>query len=329
MGPIANASGQNYLDRETLRFLIGSGAGSGTDRVSRLFAAYLSDLLPDTDLAPTNNSRAGGRVVASQLWEAEPDGLTIGILQSHLYYWTLLSLEAPGFELQNYSFLGSMTRSNRVLVASHASGIRSMGDIYAADRPVVVAANTTLSSHYLEALFINTVLGTRLLPVPGFSGGARNMAVITGEADCQIGSLEAVQPILDAGAGSVVLVIAGDSLPEQTSGSADLAQEAEGRPNEWIVPVIHGAAAFGRLIAGPPGIEADRLATLREFFDAVMANPDFVAEAASAGMVVSPTSGEQVSQRFASIFEQGDSLTERLQSALDCGLQQAETGTGC
>ncbi|MEO1200367.1 MAG: tripartite tricarboxylate transporter substrate-binding protein [Pseudomonadota bacterium] len=323
------AGANDYLDDRTLNFLIGSGAGSGTDRVARLFADHLSRLLPETTVAPVNNSRAGGRVVASQLWDAEPDGLTIGILQSHLYYWTLQNLETPGFELQNYSFLGSMTRSNRVLVASHASGIRSMADIYDAGRPVIVAANTTLSSHYLEALLINTLLGTRLLPVPGFSGGARNMAVITGEADCQIGSLEAVQPIIDAGAGSIVLVVTGDSIPPLTPAPARLEQEAAGAPNEWIVPVINGAAASGRLIAAPPGVEADRLAILRDLFNSVMANPEFVDEAASVGMVVNASSGDQVQRRLASVFNNGADMSANLQRALQCGEHLAETGTAC
>jgi len=323
------AGATSYLDDRTLTFIIASGAGSGTDRAARLFAAYLARHLSDTSVAPVNNARAAGQIAASELWQAPSDGLTVGILPSNSYYNTLLDPEPQNFEFENFSFVGSMTRPNRVLVASSASGIESMADLYAMDRPVIVAANTTISSHYYEALFLNAILGTRLLPVPGFSGGARNMAVISGEADCQIGSLEGVQPILDAGAGRVIMVLTGGSLPPLMPEPVSLRDEAAGQPNEWIVDVIDGASSSGRLIAGPPDMPVDRLIFLRDLFDQIVADPAFVEQAAAVGMVVNPSSGDQIQQQLASIFERGSDRLEELLGATQCGLRIAETGTAC
>jgi hypothetical protein len=57
-----------------------------------------------------------------------------------------------------------------------------------------------------------------------------------------------------------------------------------------------------RPFAAPPGVPAERVAALRDAFDATMRDPQFLAEARQAGLEVRPASGAQVQTLFGEIY---------------------------
>ncbi len=59
---------------------------------------------------------------------------------------------------------------------------------------------------------------------------------------------------------------------------------------------------IGRPYLGPPGIPADRLAALREAFDATMRDPDFQADAKKTNLEIDPVSGSEMESRLKTIY---------------------------
>jgi tripartite-type tricarboxylate transporter receptor subunit TctC len=58
---------------------------------------------------------------------------------------------------------------------------------------------------------------------------------------------------------------------------------------------------IGRPIIGPPGMQADRVASLRKAFDSMMKDPEFLDYAHKAKMDMDPMSGEKAAAIAAAI----------------------------
>ncbi len=319
-GDAALQTAQDHFAGKTVRVLIPSAAGSGTDRSSRQFLDALGRFLPDTRLRVENLERAGGQIGASELWRASADGLVVGFPRSNLFYAQLMERATLDFTFTDFTFFGSINRGHRVLILGTESPIDSIEQILSGEKTVLASADAVNSSHYYEALLMNALTGSRIVPVPGFAGGARNMAVISGEVDCQIGSIEAVQPIIDAGAGRIVFRLTSDPLPGGMVDVPLLADYLRDPAQKWAVGIIDAAARLGRPFAGPPDMEPIAKAHWKTLFDAVVADTAFRdASLAEDGLVIEPSPADEIEILLADLVSRGDELRANIDGLLACG----------
>jgi tripartite-type tricarboxylate transporter receptor subunit TctC len=69
---------------------------------------------------------------------------------------------------------------------------------------------------------------------------------------------------------------------------------------------------------GPPGIPADRLAILRNAFDATMKDPDYLAEMASNGLISEqPMGWQEMTELVARLQQTPPDVVNRLKAAFD------------
>ncbi|WP_185020626.1 tripartite tricarboxylate transporter substrate-binding protein [Histidinibacterium lentulum] len=328
-GPAALDAARTYLEGRTVRAIIPSAAGSGTDRSSRLFISALEPLLPRTRFRVENNDRAGGQIGASELWRGRADGTVIGFPRNNLFYAQLMERDTLDFSFSDFTFFGSVTRGHRVLVLGTGSSIDGVEEILAGRRIVLKSADSVTSSHFVEAMLMNALSGSRIRPVPGFSGGSRNMAVISGEVDCQIGSIEAVQPIVESGAGRIVFRLTSDPLPEGLPEVPRLADHLRDPGLEWAVGIIDAAADLGRPFAGPPGMAPEVAAHWTALFEAVVGDAGFREKAfAEEGVVIDPAPAGAIAARLGRLSSLGDGLRDEVDALLGCGRLLAESTEG-
>lgn len=311
---------REHFAGKSVRVIIPAGAGSGTDRSARQFITALQRYIPDTRLRVENIDRAGGQIAASDLWRARKDGSVVGFPRSNLIYAELMERETLDFRFTGFTFFGSITRGHRVLVLRNDSQFDGIDSILAGDRIVLKSADAVNSSHYYEALLMNALTGSRVRPVPGYAGGARNMAVISGEVDCQIGSIEAVEPIIEAGAGRIVFRLTSDPLPGDLPDVPRLADHLRDPALAWGVGIIDAAAQIGRPFAGPPDMEPQAAAHWIALFDAVTGDTTFRAEAlAEDGLVIDPASAGEIAALLSGLDAMGDGLRDDIDALLACG----------
>ena len=70
-------------------------------------------------------------------------------------------------------------------------------------------------------------------------------------------------------------------------------------------------AAVGRSIVAPPGLPPDRLKILREAFDAMLQDPDLLAEIGKTGLEFAPGSGEQLQKLVQAAVGASKDVVER------------------
>lgn len=326
--PRALRADSGFLAGQTLRVLISTGAGGPGELIGRLFVKYLEARLPDTRISVELLNRANGRLAALTLWEAEPNGLTIGFINSNLLYAQLLGEEALPFDLLRFDWLGSLTQDRRVLVVGERTGLADLAAVRAHEGPLLAASVATTSGHTIDALVLDAVLGLRLQPVPGYSGGQRALALVSGEADCMLGTFFSVYPVLQDGTARLILRLNAAPLPapyDTVPVMADLLRPE----HRWVVELIEAQCQLGRGIAAPPGLPADRLLALRALFDSIADDPAFAAEAGTLGVEIDPSPGDSIAATIGRLIGEGASLSNDLQALLACGRLRAESGTAC
>jgi hypothetical protein len=133
--------------------------------------------------------------------------------------------------------------------------------------------------------------------------------MLRGEVVGQVGSLSSLQPFIDAGNGFLAIGIGGDVEPA----AIDFATSDKGRS---IVNLIAAMSTLGRLTAAPPGVPEEVLAELRDAYMAVMADPDFLAEADKLGLPIEPAPGDEVAQMVEAALNQSPETVEIISAAL-------------
>jgi hypothetical protein len=100
-------------------------------------------------------------------------------------------------------------------------------------------------------------------------------------------------------------------MPEVPT-AVDLARNDEERR---ILSAIMAATEIGTAFFAPPGIPADRLATLRRAFDATMKDPEFLDEAARTKLTVGPMAGEELQKLVVEVSNLPPALLEKVRAA--------------
>jgi tripartite-type tricarboxylate transporter receptor subunit TctC len=314
---------------KNLRFLIGNGPGGQTDKLFRLFMGHAQRAMPGTSVSIENEDRGSGLLAAKMLYEASGNAEIAGSASSSLIYSWLLGQEGVAFEFERFSVVVNLNRPPRVLVATAQSGIKSFADLLARDKATTVPAGSAVSSAFLEPLLINAMTGARLNPVPGYQGGARNLALLSGETELGLGTLESLLPVVETPGSTIILRLNSEPLPAPYADVPDLASFAKSADAPRIIALMAACADIGGLMVMPPDIAPETLAQARALFLKVAQSSEFQEEAAKQGFMIDIIPGDVAAARLANIFGRSADMKGLLKSALECGRQRAAGAAAC
>lgn len=322
--PVAPVAAQStYLDGATLEFNSSFSEGSAGESLMQILVKALGRALPQTQMVFRANSGGTAALAAAIIAEAEPDGLTIGSIDTDS-----LIAKATGdadYDLSDFTLLGALDREFDVLMASTPSGITSLAQLVALEQPVILPTRSVTSGAYYNSLLLNAFLGTRIRPVTGYDGGARTLAFVSGEAQVAFLGLSASRQIVADGQGIAILKMTDLPIPPEL-GDPPALSEFFGDPEfAWVVD-FSNARSLSHIIGVSKSTPPERVAALRAAFDRAVADPQYITEA-SALIIPVPLTGAQVEAVLADMRSRITSLSEALDHALDCGMQIAETAT--
>jgi len=81
-----------------------------------------------------------------------------------------------------------------------------------------------------------------------------------------------------------------------------------------VLGLIAGGSTIGRSIVGPPGIPADRAAALRRAFDAMVKDPEFLADARQRHLGVDPLSGAELQRIVAEVASAPEDVVAKMKA---------------
>lgn len=168
-----------------INLIVSYGPGGGTDLVARMMAPFLQKYLGgDSRIVVLNRPGAGGAIGFGELARAQPDGYTIGFINTP----NLLTIpieRKTAFTWKSYDLLGNLIDDPGAFAVLNSSPVKNLKELseYAKANPGKVTVGTTGngSDDHLAMLRFARTAGVELTHVPYKGAGEVRGAVSSGE----------------------------------------------------------------------------------------------------------------------------------------------------
>lgn len=305
------AASDDFFRGKTVSYVVATAPGGGYDGYGRLTARYMEKHLPGSTFVVVNRPGAGHMIGANIIYNAKPDGLTVGTFNIGVIYPQLIGSKAAQYDLGKMSWVGKPASEKRVIMVGTNTPYKTFHDLRAAKQPVPIAISGVGSAAYAELHMLANVFGLNLKLLPGYSGTDDDMAIMRGEVAGKLGSISGQGPMVRSGRGRFVVQIGGgrETGYGEMTYAADVAETAD---QIAVVNLIAAQSEISRVTAGPPAIAPDRLAALREAYRKAFSDPDLLAEAAKLQYAIEPLVGEDVVKPIQAALQQPPRIVEML-----------------
>lgn len=284
-----------------VRLIVPYSPGGGFDTFARLFAPELEKAL-GTDIIIDNIPGAGGRRGIEAMLKSDADGYTIAMFNIPGMVIAGVTGKWKDIDLRDMAWVSNLTRSPYTLMLSASGDLTSADDLCALDRPAKLATTGAGSSSHTIAVILMESLGCPYTVVPGYKGSTETtLAVIRGEVDGVLASLDTAQKFIDSGDIRVGLTFTDETLLDNVPTTTEIGKSEL------------SSLAQLRMIGAPPGTPADAIAKLDAAFQAAAASASIAEWSASTKRAVTYLNGEasthviteqiSVMQSFASAFQ--------------------------
>jgi tripartite-type tricarboxylate transporter receptor subunit TctC len=277
--PTAQESEQAFFAGKTVRFVVGYGPGGGYDAYARMLAPYLSKNLGATVIVE-NRPGAGGLLALNGVYTAQPDGLTIMIVNgTGAAFAQLTDQQGARFDLGKLGYLATLTAPPSGWIVGPHFQVKTVADALKGGKKWRWAASGPVDNMSDGAAFICEALKLDCQIVLGYKGSNdAALALARGEMDSMnITDFSAHQYVQSNGAIALATIGRERSrhfrdLPtifEATKLNAD---------QEWLFNFRHVVQSLGRILVTTPGVSNSRLAHLEAAVKKSVSDPNFLAE---------------------------------------------------
>lgn len=323
VGDVGLAAEQSsFYQGKVIRIVVGTAPGGGFDVYARAIARHWGKYIPgNPQIIIENQPGAATLISAKHVFQAKPDGLTIGNFIADIALGRLLNQPGVDFDFQKFEWIGVPVKDNIVCALTKASGVTSIEKWKASKTPVKLGGTGRLVITDNAALVLKHVVGLPVHLVSGYTGTAPiRLAAEGGELAGGCWQWESMKPTwragLQAGDVNIVVQMTAEPLPElpKVPLALNLVQTDEAR--KLIAAAVQTTPAITRLYAVPPGTPKDRVRTLQKSFMDTMKDADFLAEAKKSNLDIDPTSGEDTGKAIESLFHLEPALVAKMKTIL-------------
>ena len=274
----ATAASAEYPERP-IEMIVAYSAGGGTDTAARTLAPYIEKYLGDgASIVVINKPGAGGEVGFTDLALAEPDGYTIGFINTPNILTIPISRETR-YTMENIQAVANVVYDPGAFNVRPGSEFASLDELvaYAKENPRAVTYGTSGigGDDHLAALQFSRIAGIEMTHVP-FSGAADvRAAVLGGHITMAVMNISEAIDLVNQGQ----LVSLGQMGDERWNGAPEVPTFAE-----QGYEVIMGS---DRGIGAPAGIPEEALNALQEAIAKTVQDPEFLDAAAKQSLPLS------------------------------------------
>jgi tripartite-type tricarboxylate transporter receptor subunit TctC len=315
-----------FYGGKQIRFVVGTEAGSGYDIYSRAVARHWAKHIPGSptflfQLMPG----ASGRISANWLQQRAPrDGLTIASFTQTVSIDQARKQDGVQYDVAQFNWIGNPIVDNTLTIAWREAGFQSLDDVKAKGGLICGGTAASSPSNTFPQV-INSLAGTKIRIVSGYpSSSAAALAMERGEVNC-VGSTWPVVKVnqahlLEEHKIAILMQWGVEKNPEIAAyQGADVplsAELAKSDTDRKVMEIINSGIAIGRPILAPPEVPPDRVTALRRAFDATMTDPEFLADAKTQKLLISPISGEKLQAIATSVAHAPPDILQRVDEVM-------------
>jgi tripartite-type tricarboxylate transporter receptor subunit TctC len=275
-----------------ITFIVPYTAGGGTDALARLLAASLETEL-GKPVVVVNKGGSMGQIGATELYKAKPDGYTIGMLTNTDHAIVLLNGENVEYTFDDFAYIAGCNTSSSVLIASEASGFKTMDEMvaYAKDHPGELTVAVSGPAFILYAKQIEQLLGISVTLVSFDGAGDSVNAVAGGHTDLAI--LDKKFHTQTTPMGCTTLVSFADVAPDVL----------EGKVPTMLELGYDYTADLYRMVCAPAGTPQAILDKLEAAMEKVTSDPEFQQKMADINEIYKWRSMEDINETARADYE--------------------------
>lgn len=297
---------EEFYRGKTIILVIPNAPGGSFDLYARLVANHLGRFIPGhPSIVAQNMPGAAGMLAANYLAGIAPkDGTVMSVLVPNITLAQILGVRSIAYDTRQFNWIGRIIATTATLWTWHTSQTRTLADLKT--RETLVASTGPLSQAELNSTMLNGVVGTKFKPVRGYKGsGEAALAVERGEAD---GTLMPWEFLKSAHADwlrdnkiNIVTIYVRRPIPERPDVKSvyDLADTDQQRN---VLKLFLGSDEMGHPIAMPPGTPMNRVNAARTALEAMVKDPEFLADARTRRLDLLPGTHQELEKTVAEAF---------------------------
>jgi len=303
LAPLARAQAP-YYEGKAVTILIGAKSGS-LEIAAQIVAHHLGKYLPGKPAVIVQHMPGAAHLLATNnvFNVAKPDGLTILASNPNVSIAQLSKVEQVRFDVRKFQWIGSSGADGVALSIRSDLPYKSFDELKKADRELVAGTTGPGSNAHDFPLLLKEFAGLKVKLVSGYpSNSDVLLAVERKEVDSWSALATTIKLAADRGVVRPLVRgrVAGPGF-ENLPVDEDLATSALGKS---LMAIKSIPQAIGRAFAVALATPADRVAMLRDAFAKAIKDPELVAEAKKAKIIVNLISHEQVLKDFTALLNQ-------------------------
>jgi tripartite-type tricarboxylate transporter receptor subunit TctC len=315
----AAQSVEQFYKGKTITVVVPADPGGSYDLNARLVSRHLGKWIPGRPgIVVTNMAGAGGLRSINYLYEKAPqDGTALGIPIQENVLADVLGQTDARYRIEAFSWIGRITASADFIAVWHTLGVRTIDD--ARRIAVPLGATGPASGTMLFPLMLNNLLGTRFAVTSGYKHTEMLLAMERGETAAAHTTLTTLKTSFPTWLSERKVNLLVAIAPERVAEYADVPHLVELGRNETerqVLSIFASVGAVGRSLLTTPGVPADRVAALRAAFDAMVMDPEFLAEIAKTHAELDPKSGAALQAMIAGTRNVPPAILERARQSV-------------
>jgi tripartite-type tricarboxylate transporter receptor subunit TctC len=313
-GDLAQAQTAFYQGK-TINFYVGFAVGGSYDFYSRVAAQFLSRYIPgNPTIVVQNMPGAGSLQAAGFLYSSAPrDGTAIGMVSAAVALEEALHKPGVRYRAAEFTWIGRVTNSVEVGLTRKNSA-KTIEEAKHLDVTMATTGAGSPSEGY--PILLNALAGTRFKLISGFASSPQGMlAMERGEVDAVQTSYDTLKRTKQDWLRNHDVNMLFQCVTERDPELPDVPTTVELGPDQDarnLLEFYTRSAEIGQSILAPPDVPADRAAALRAAFQAMLKDPDFLAEVSNTQVALHPAPAEAVQKIVVQTTHAPPGITDRI-----------------
>ena len=314
------ASAQKFFENKTINLYIGFAPGGSYDYYGRLIARFIGRHIPgNPSVVAQNMPGAGSFRAANFIYSVAPkDGTAMGIVTQTLALEEALQTTGVQYKSAEFTWVGRATAILEVHLTWKGSKAKTIADAMQYEIPLAGTGSGSPSEGYPKLL--NALAGTKFKIVSGYPGSNQAMmAMESGEVDGALTSWNTLKRTRQHWLANKEINLLVQYALQRHADLPDvpaIVELGKNTADKQALGFYASGAEVGRSLIAPPDLPAERVKILRAGFDAMLKDPEFLAEVDKLGVEFLPASGGQMQKIIAESLAAPKDVVDRVQNIL-------------
>ena len=315
-----------FYKGKTVRFINWTTPGSGGDLDARLVARHLGKYIPGNPSIIVENRPGGGGLTSYNYLAtvAKPDGLTFGMGGASFGTLGICKLPEVRFDLLKMEYIACLRYACTVLEVRRDFPCKTLKELKTCSRPLRVGMGAPGQLRGVAPELLKEALGLNMNIIYGYPGDSQMaLAFEGGEIDAMTGSWDNFMSMgrLEKLKKGEVFIMAQSGVKKIPELPDSVPYVLDAVPEGWkpIYRIVNNLFAQSRPVFFGPGTPKERVKIFIQAFRDLHKDPAFLGECKKQGLLVAPSYGDEVLDRYKAILSEPKEKIDRIVKVLTAG----------